>query len=312
MTVKTAVATPASVPTAAATPISTPTTRESSRFATYVELTKPRISVMVLLTMAAGFALGAPGTVAVLAMLHALVGTALIAGGANALNQLLERDTDAKMRRTQRRPLPSERLQPAEALAFGGALSVAGTLYLTWLVNPLTGALGAATLLAYVFVHTPMKRFTSLATVVGALPGAMPPLIGWAAARGELGAGAWVPFAILGVWQLPHFLAIAWIYRDDYARAGLPTLAAHDPEGRATGRQILNWSLALLPVSLLPTVMGLAGSVYFFGALILGAGFLLVGLGMVRGVTQARARAVFVASLIYIPLVFSLMVIDKV
>lgn len=285
--------------------------RSGSRIAAYVELTKPRIGVMVLLTTAAGYALGSEAGVALVPMLHALVGTALIAGGANALNQLLERDTDAKMRRTEGRPLPTERLVPAEALAFGGVLCLLGTLYLTWAVNPLTGALGAATLLGYVFVYTPIKRLTPLSTLVGALPGAMPPLIGWAAARGELGPAAWAPFALLGVWQLPHFFAIAWIYREDYARAGIPVITVGDPEGRATGRQALRGALVLLPVSLLPTAMGLAGPVYFAGALILGIGFLLTVLTMAQTVTWARARAVFVGSLVYLPLVFSLMVLDK-
>ncbi|MCZ6691739.1 MAG: heme o synthase [Planctomycetota bacterium] len=283
-----------------------------ARVADYVEMTKPGIALTVLFTALVGFVLASQAGLAVASLVHVLFGVALVAGGASALNQVLERDTDSLMRRTERRPLPSGRVLPGEGMAFGVALSIGGVIHLAIWTNILCSLLAAATVVGYVWIYTPLKKVTPLSTIVGAVPGAMPPLIGWAAARGSVGPEAWLLFSIMVIWQLPHFLAIAWIYREDYERAGLPVLAVVDPEGEATGRQILNWSLALLPVSLLPTVVGITGPLYFVGAFLLGVGLLILGVRAARRITTASARSVFLASVIYIPALFLLMVIDRV
>ncbi len=283
-----------------------------SKIIDYISLTKPRVTLMVLITMLFGFYLGAHGEVDFILLSCALVGTALVAGGTSALNQYLERDLDAKMLRTKNRPLPAGRMAPARALAFGVFISIAGLLLLAWRVNTLTALLAALTLVSYVFLYTPLKQKSHLSTLVGAIPGALPPMGGWTAARGEIGIEAWVLFAILFLWQLPHFLAIAWIYREDYARGGFPMLPVIDPEGRSTGRQIVSNCLALLPVSLLPSLLGISGRAYFFGALALGLIFFGYGVAVHFQPSNLSARRLMRASLIYLPVLLLLMALDKI
>lgn len=282
------------------------------RFPDFLELTKPRVTLLILLTMAFGFYLGSRGTLDWIVLLNALLGTALVAGGTSALNQYLEREIDTKMLRTKNRPLPSGRLQPKEALVFSVIISAGGLILLAVAVNLLTAILAALTLGSYVFLYTPLKQKSSLSTVVGAVPGALPPLGGWAAARGELGVEAWVLFAILFLWQLPHFLAIAWIYREDYRRGGLPMLTVVDPAGDSASRQIITNCLALLPVSLLPTLVGLAGAFYFAGAFVLSLMFLTCGVAVMRHRTNLSVRRLLHASLVYLPVLFGLMALDKI
>ena len=307
---------------------SRPALRE--RAALYLELTKPRITVMVLVTTAVGFLLAlsalagsaasdatgsgaAPiawGGVPYALLLHALVGTALVASSASALNQVVERGHDARMRRTAARPLPSGKLEALPAGLFGVALGVAGVAWLAVGVNFLTALLGGATVLCYVLVYTPLKRVSSLATVVGAAPGAMPPAMGWAAATGTLGPGAWALFGILFFWQLPHFLAIAWMYRADYSRAGFPMLPVVEPDGGSTARQAVIWAAALIPLSLLPAVLGLAGAVYAAGAVALGAGYLAASVAFGRRRTGAAAKRLLLASILYLPGIFAVLLAD--
>lgn len=280
--------------------------------AVYADLVKARLTLLVLLTTLVGFYIGWRGAMDYLLMFHVLCGTALVASGAAALNQLLEREHDARMRRTASRPLPSGRLQPVTVMLFGGLCSVAGLVYLALLTHPLTCALGAISLVSYLFIYTPLKRLTWLNTAVGAIPGALPPLMGWAAARGELGGGGWALFAILAFWQLPHFFAIAWIYRDEYAKAGFQMLPAVDPDGRRTAQQSVSHTLGLLPVSLLPFVYHLAGPVYLVAALVLGAGYLACAISFARRLDLPSARRLFFASIIYLPLQLTALVLDKV
>jgi protoheme IX farnesyltransferase len=235
-------------------------------------------------------------------MLFAVLGTALVAGGANALNMVIERDFDARMARTANRPLPSGRLEPREATLFGGVLAAGGVLVLLLGTTPLAALLATITFASYVFVYTPLKRRTTLNTHVGAIPGALPALIGWAAARGDLDGPAWVLFVFVYLWQIPHFLAIAWLYRDDYARGGYRMLPSADPEGIATGRQALLGAVALVPVSLLPSLAGLTGPLYFAGALLLGAWFVRRTLAFALARTPSGARQLLRASLVYLPL----------
>lgn len=285
-------------------------TLERRRLAGFLELTKPRITFLVVLTTLVGFLVASPRPVPVLLLLHALVGTALTAGAAGALNQWAERRLDAEMRRTARRPLPSGQLTPLEAAVFGVGLTLAGTAYLALTTNGLASALAAVTIASYLLLYTPLKRVTSLATVVGAVPGALPPLIGWAAARGRLGVEAWVLFGILFLWQMPHFLALAQLYRADYARAGFRMLTVEDATGRGAGRQATLYALALVPVSLLPTPLGLAGPVYFLGALALGIAFLAAGVAMaVDPTSPAAARRLFHVSLLYLPAICILLLV---
>ena len=287
-------------------------TRFKKRALDFLELTKPRVVVMILMTTVVGYHLGFQGSGDYVRLLHTLLGTALAAAGTLALNQFLEREVDARMERTRLRPLPDGRLQPIEALAFGAAVTATGVLYLTVAVGLLCGAVTAATAVLYLFAYTPLKLKTSLCVVVGAISGALPPVTGWVAARGELGLGAWVLFAILFLWQLPHTLAIARLYRDDYARAGIRVLPVVDPEGTSTERQIVTGCLALLAVGLLPTLIGLTGHVYFVGALALG--MLFLGCGMAQAVSRSEgaARRLLFASLLYLPALLVLMAFDKV
>ncbi len=289
-----------------------------ARPALYLEITRPRITFMVMLTTAAGFVLsqGAQGAsgggpLPLALFFHALVGTGLVASCSSALNQVIEREHDAKMRRTEERPLPAGRLDPDRALAFSVALGVGGLVYLALAVNLLTALLGAVTLVAYVFVYTPLKRVTSFATVVGAAPGAMPPVMGWAAFSGHLGAGAWALFGILFFWQLPHFLSIAWMYRSDYARAGYPMLPVLEPDGASTARQAVLWAAALVPLSLVPSALGLTGMVYAVGASVLGLGYLAASITFGRRRTGTSGRRLLLASVLYLPGILAVMLADR-
>jgi heme o synthase len=273
----------------------------------YLELSKSRIVMMVLITTAAGYLFGAQH-VDWMQLLNTLVGTALVAAGTNALNQYVERDHDAKMRRTQHRPLPDGRITPRAALIFSIAISVVGTLYLDLAVNWLTAALGAFTLITYIFIYTPLKRISTICTLIGAIPGAIPPLMGWTAATGILGTGGWIVFAILFFWQLPHFMAISWMYRDDYARGGFAILAVRDDDGRTTARQAVFYSFALLTVSVLPPLFGLSTFVYLAGAILAGGALTFASFAFLGARTPARARRLFMASNIYLIVMMALLV----
>jgi protoheme IX farnesyltransferase len=281
------------------------------RVAAYVELTKPRITFLIVLTSAAGFALASPGSIDYLALLRSLLGIALLSSGIATLNQYAERELDGLMRRTANRPLPAGRLAPWEALAFGAAITIVAEIYLLILVNPLSAVLGLTVIAGYLFAYTPLKTRTSLSTLVGAFPGAVPPLIGWTAARGSLSLEGWILFAILFLWQFPHFLAIAWMYREDYSRAGILMLPVVEPDGRVTAQQIVVYTLMLLPVSLLPTVMGMSGKVYFVGAIVLGLLFLYSSLRAAFSMSRQQARRLLRASVLYLPLLFILMVLNS-
>ncbi len=297
---------------AAATTLPVVTIGARSTFAIWSDLVKMRLTVLVLLTTLAGFYAGTEGATDWALLAHALLGTALVACGAAALNQWWERDHDAKMPRTESRPLPAGELTPSTVLIAGGLLSIAGLVQLALFVNLLTSVLGAVTLLSYVLVYTPLKRITTLNTAVGAIPGALPPLMGWAAARDSVSREGWALFAILFFWQLPHFLAIAWLYRDEYKNAGFVMLPGCDPDGSRTGRQAISHTLGLILVSVCPALFGTTGVVYFFGALVLGMAFLWCAIQFSRDLTRARARQLFFASILYLPILFGLMALDKV
>ena len=282
------------------------------RLADFLSLAKPRVVLMVALTTLVGYYLGASGDVDYLRLVHLLVGTALAAGGTLALNQFMERDVDAQMLRTRARALPDGRLQPGEAATFGGLVTLGGLAYLLVTTGPAATAITAATSALYLGVYTPLKQVSPFCTVLGAVPGALPPVAGWVAARGELGVGAAVLFAILFLWQLPHTLAIARLYREDYARAGIRVLPVVDPDGGSTERQIVTGCLALHAAGLLPTLVGLTGGVYFFGALLLGALFLAVGTAQAIRPSAPAARRVVIASVVYLPILLALMALDKV
>ncbi len=279
--------------------------------ADYAELTKPGVTSLIVFATLVGFYLGSAADLRLFLLLHTLIGTALVAGGTAALNQYWERSEDSLMYRTRNRPLPTGRLSPPRALAFGVALAIGGTLYLAWQTNLLAAFLGLATLTSYLLLYTPLKTRTSLCTLVGAFPGAVPPLIGWAAARGELPVAAWVLYAMLFCWQFPHFLAIACLYREDYARAGIAMLPVVEPNGKSTSRQILFYCAALLPVSLIPTWLGVTGWLYLGGAALLGSAFLYVAVRASMEKTKHQARRLLLASVFYLPLVYALMLLDK-
>jgi len=276
------------------------------------QLTKPRIAIMVLVTTAAGFLLDARLPFAWPLFLETLAGTGLLACGAGALNQWLERELDQRMERTRDRPLPANRVAESVALWLGVTVSVAGLAWLTLRVGSLPAMFGGLTLVGYLALYTPLKRITSLATIVGAFPGAVPPLMGWTAAHGELGAGAWALFGILFLWQLPHFLAIAWMYRDDYRRGGFPILTTTDATGQRTGRQALLYCAALVPVSLLPSALNLTGKVYLFGCLAVGVVFLGYCVAFATDRTRPAARRLLLASVAYLPAVLALLLADRV
>lgn len=284
----------------------------SRRAVDFFELTKPRIVLMVLITAFVGYYAGSERVPDYLLLVNMLIGTALAAGGTLTLNQFIERETDAKMERTRRRPLPDGRVAPQDALWFGVVVTFLGFGYLALAVNWLSAAVAAAITLSYLLIYTPMKRLSSLCVPVGAVPGALPPVIGWVAARGELSVDAWVLFAIMFLWQIPHTLAIAHLYREDFAKAGIQFLPVIEPDGQSTNRQILIHCGALLVVSLLPTLIGLAGAGYFITAFILGAGFLANGVGLVLAPTRAGARRLLFASLIYLPVLLLVMALDRV
>lgn len=282
------------------------------RAADYIEFIKPRLVMMILITTAAGFYLGAQQAVDWMLCLHTLIGAGLTAAGVLGLNQYLERDVDAQMKRTQERPLPDGRMNPLEALFVGAALTSGGMLYLTFAVNMLSGFVISLIVVSYLFLYTPLKRKTSLCTLIGAVPGALPPVVGWVAARGSLTGEAWVLFAILFLWQLPHSLAIAYIYREDYANAGFRLLPVIHPDGASTCRQIVINCVALLGIGLLPALYNVAGSIYFFTALVSGVAFLAFGIYLARTRSIKAARYLLYASLLYLPVVFITMALDKI
>jgi heme o synthase len=276
--------------------------------ADFAELTKPRITLLVLITTVVGFYMGSRDGVNFLLLLHTIIGTGLVASGASALNQYFERDLDSRMVRTRNRPLPGGRLVPGEALIFSSIISAAGALYLTFFVNTLTGALGAATLAGYILIYTPLKTRTTLCTLIGAFPGAAPPVMGWTAARGEIDAVALSLFAILFLWQMPHFFAIAWIFTEDYARAGF----SMHKSGERTGRQIIFYCCVLIPVSVLPTFFGLTGTVYLLGAILLGFIYLGYGFAVALFRSNTHAHRLLRVSVLYLPVLLGLMMIDKI
>lgn len=282
-----------------------------SRASAYLALTKPDVSFLVVLTTAAGYYMGARGPVDWLHMAHTVFGTTLIAAGTAALNHYAERDADAQMRRTASRPLPSGQLEPREALWFGAGLAAAGAIDLLFAAGLVASGLGVLTCLSYLLGYTPLKKRTVWATLVGAFPGAMPPMIGWVAADGALGRGAWLLFAILFLWQFPHFHSIGWMYREDYARAGIRMLPVVDRSGERTFRQILLTAAALIPASLLPAVVGLAGVLYFFSALVVSTALAQVCLWAATTKSNARAKWLMHATVLHIPLLLGLMVYDK-
>ena len=279
----------------------------------YFELSKSRIVLMVLITTAAGYLFAAKHVDPVL-LLHALIGTALVAAGTNALNQYVERDLDAKMHRTRTRPLPAGRMTPRAALIFSSAIAIVGTLYLGLLVNWLTAILGAFTLTSYIFVYTPLKRISSICTIIGAVPGAIPPLMGWTAATNTLSgvrsAGGWIAFGILFLWQMPHFMAISWMYRDDYARGGFAMLSVRDEDGGAVARQAILYALALLAVSVLPWTFGMTGLVYLIGAVAAGGALLAAAIRFSYHRDVKHARSVFMISNLYLLTVMLLLVVN--
>jgi heme o synthase len=282
------------------------------RVADFIALTKPRLNFLVLLTTMAAFYLGARAEQPLLLLVHTLVGTALVAGGASALNQVWERDTDRLMRRTRRRPLPDGRMHPQDAMWFGVLLSSLGIAELALGVNERTALVALVTLLSYVILYTPLKLKTSLSTIVGAIPGALPALIGWVAATDTLAVEGWVLCGIVFMWQMPHFLAIAWMYRDEYAHAGFPLLPVINPDGRSTGRQAVLYAAGLIPVSFLPTAVGLATAWYLASAIVLGSVLLVVSLEFSATLSVAAARRLFFATILYLPLLWIALLTDHV
>jgi heme o synthase len=277
----------------------------------YIALTKPRITWLILMSTGVGYFFGARGGWHWLTLLHTIIGTGLIASGTAALNQWYERAADAKMKRTQARPLPAGRISANKALIFAILISVAGFIELFAGVNALTGWLGLFTLLSYLFIYTPLKQISPHSTTIGAIPGAMPPLIGFAAASGTLTWDAWILFAILFFWQFPHFYAIAWMYREDYERAGIRMLPVVEPDGESTARRILAYSLILVPISLVPKFLSMTGNLYLAGALALGLLFLYAGVRVSFDRTRREARRVLLASVIYLPVLYGLMLLDR-
>ena len=279
-----------------------------SRVADYVALAKPRLNLLVVATSLAGFVMAHGDLTNLVLVLSTVIGTALVASGASAVNQVYERRTDALMQRTRMRPMADGRLAPSEALRYAFVLCAAGLILLALGANILSAVVAFATLVSYAVIYTPLKLRTSFATVIGAVPGALPAVIGWTAGANNLSSGAWILFAIVFLWQLPHFLAIAWMCRDDYARAGFPMLPVIEPDGRSTGRQSVAYAAALLPVSLAPTIAGMAGPAYFIGALLLTLGFLALTIRFARSRSNADARAVFFGSITYLPILWILMI----
>jgi|SRR5208283_3256576 len=301
--------------------LETTSLRSRSRVLDYIELMKPELTGLSALTTLCGFYLAINNTFNYWLFFHTAVGTLLVGGGAGALNQYIERTYDALMKRTERRPLPSGRLQPIEVLSFGLGISFMGILQLSLFVNTLTGFLAALTWTTYLFLYTPLKRVTPMSTIVGGIPGALPPMMGWTAVRGEISPEAWILFAILFCWQMPHFFSLAWMYRKDYARAGFKILTVKDPFGEKTSKQIVWFASALLPASIAPAFLGMTGSLSTIGALLLGVGFLAIGIILLRssghdnpeavGKVNFYSRRMFFASLIYLPMLMLMMTLDK-
>jgi len=278
----------------------------------YVELTKPRITAMVLLTVCVGYAIAPHAATPPMALLHVLIGAALSCSGAGALNQLLERDTDSVMGRTRFRPLPSQRVSPWQALAIGTTLALGGVAYLLAASNRLTAGVNAATLFGYLLLYTPLKRITPHSTLVGAIPGALPPVMGWTAATNEINAGAAVLFTILFLWQIPHFLAIGRLYRDDYARGGFPMLVVVDSSGEITGHQMITYALVLIPVSLLLVPIGLAGGFYFVSALVAGFAYLAAAVIAARDPNQRTSRRLLIVSVLHLPVLLGSLLFERI
>jgi heme o synthase len=301
------------VPVASVSAVPAPVIRAAmpSRSADFLALTKPRLNLLVLITALGGLYLGAPDGVAPGVLFHALVGTALVAGGASALNQVWERDTDRQMRRTRLRPVPDGRLQAAEGTRFGLLLSAVGLVQLAVGVNVVAAIVAAVTLGSYVLLYTPLKRRTWLSTLIGAFPGALPPVIGWAAATGRVDFAAMTLFAIVFLWQMPHFFAIAWLYREDYSHAGLPLLPVVEPDGRSTGRQALLYTVALVPASVAPALAGIAGPIYMPVAVALGLAFVALSAVFAHERSTMAARRLFFASIVYLPLLWAVLVGDR-
>lgn len=282
------------------------------RLQDFVDLLKPGITTLVMVTALAGFYLGSAGHVDIALLIHTVIGTGLVAGGGGAFNHWLERNEDARMQRTQNRPLPSGRMHVWEVILFGAATSLLGLGYLWFFVNTITTVLAVISWICYVLIYTPLKKVSPMATLVGAIPGALPPVGGWTAATGHISFEAWILFAILFTWQLPHFLAIAWICRKDYARGGFPMLTVLENSRQLTGRQMMIYSAALLVISLIPSATGLTGMVYFVGAFAAGITFLGINIFMANATTNANARRALWASIIYLPVVLLLMMADKI
>jgi heme o synthase len=282
-----------------------------TRTADYITLAKPRLNLLVVATSLAGYLMAHGNTSDVFTVLSLVIGTALVASGASAINQVYERRTDALMRRTRLRPMADRRVTPDDALKYAAVLCAAGLLLLGFGANLLSALVALATLVSYAAIYTPLKPRTSFATVIGAIPGALPPVIGWAAAANDLSRGAWVLFAIVFLWQLPHFLAIAWMFRDDYARAGFPMLPVIEPDGRSTARQAVVYAAALLPVSLAPTLLGMTTATYFVAALLLTLAFVLLTLQFARTRSERDARRVFFGSITYLPILWVLMIATR-
>jgi protoheme IX farnesyltransferase len=280
------------------------------KLAAFLELTKPRIAFMLVLTSAAGFYLGSTGDFNFVLFINSIVGITLLAFGVATLNQFIERRTDALMERTAKRPLVIGSVSAAEALVFGVLLCVVAEIYLAFLVNPLTAFLGVIVIVGYVFLYTPLKTRTSASTAIGALPGALPPLMGWTSAADQITLGAWILFAILFLWQFPHFLAIAWMYRAEYAKAGIKMLPVVEPAGKITARQIVIFTVLLLPVSIMPYVFGVSGVIYLVGACLLGIWFLWASIQAARAKSNEKARTLLLVSVLYLPVLFALMVLD--
>ena len=288
------------------------TSDRDSMLADYLELTKPRLTSLVIATAAVGFFVASPSDADLVAGALMAIGMIAVVGGGNALNQYWEREVDGRMRRTQRRPLPAGRLAPVRALIFGVILSLAGLALLLFAVTPMAAAVALGGWITYVFVYTPLKQRTAASTLFGAVPGAVPPLVGWGAARGTLEPAAWSLFAIIFVWQIPHFFAISRQYRDDYARGGFPMLGVHDPDGSVTGRLSVAYSLLLIPLAVLPAILGLAGAGYFYGSLALSIGFFAVTVWSLRTLGAGRERWVFLGSLVYLTVLMAILVVDRV
>ncbi len=281
------------------------------KLAAFFELTKPRIAFMLVLTSAAGFYLGSKGGFDFLLFVNSIIGITLLAFGVATLNQFIERRTDALMERTARRPIPTQKVTPAEALVFGLILTVSAEIYLAFLVNALTAVLGLIVIVGYVLLYTPLKTKTSASTAIGAIPGAMPPLMGWTASANEITLGAWVLFALLFLWQFPHFLAIAWMYKEQYRKAGILMLPVVEKEGKITAIQIVTFTLMLIPISLAPFFLGIAGYVYLAGASILGIWFLISSIQTARAKSVEKARKLLLVSVLYLPVIFALMVFNN-